>query len=150
MRKIKPLRRDPFTKACRCKLCGINYLKRKKKTMQNTFRVQYLRDTNNFPIGCLAIKLSDNFAMVSYQVSVLNPRDRFDRALSRQLAKGRLLEQPIEVDLPDDFNMHVITRVVMNDMQNNSSLPTRARKAARYWLRDSGSRRVKTIAQPAA
>jgi hypothetical protein len=97
-------------------------------------RVMYLRDSNGLPVGCLAIKLNGS-KTVTYQYSVLNPLDKFDREVSRVLAKGRLVENPITVSLPFLASRHDISEAVLRDILSNSSAPSRARRAARLWLR---------------
>lgn len=87
------------------------------------------------PVGCVAIKVSKSKKFAKYQVSVLNPLDRFDRAMARQLALGRLAEAPYTVRLVANATMHDITTAVMDDIVLDSNAPTRARKAARVWLR---------------
>lgn len=89
------------------------------------------------PVGCIAIKVSKSGRFVKYQVSVLNPLDRFDRATARHLALGRLAEAPLTVRLPTGapLNMEEITRAVMLDIAIDTQAVSRARKAAKQWLR---------------
>ena len=104
-------------------------------------RVMFLRDQRGQPVGCIAIKASIpneiawRLPEVSYQISVLNPTDRFNRAVARQLALGRLIEQPIHVDVCQDPSMHDITRAVMSDIVSDKLAPGRARKAANLWIK---------------
>jgi hypothetical protein len=102
-------------------------------------RVTYLRDRKGDPQGCVAIKLLPHVEfdrqVIVYQVSVLNPVDRFDRALARQLALGRMVEKPLTVRVPADPTMYQITWHVMSDIAKDSGQPTRARAAAKRWLR---------------
>ncbi len=98
-------------------------------------RIMFLRGSDNHPVGCVAIE-SDRSSpnRLSYQVSVLNPSDKFDRALARQLAIGRLVEKPITIYSSYDVgNMHDVSQEVMIDIANNHTLPKRAVKAARDW-----------------
>ena len=107
-------------------------------------RIMYLRSENGHPVGCLAIQLSDgNRTQISYQVSVLNPRDKFNRAVARQLAIGRLVESPIKVNIYTGSShtaasMHDISEAVMTDIASSSKFPTRAVKSAKLWLRHNG------------
>ena len=89
------------------------------------------------PVGCIAIKLHKNGRSAEYQVSVLNPLDRFDRAIARQLALGRLAEAPLTVRLPTGapLNMEEITRAVMLDIAIDTQAVSRARRAAKLWLK---------------
>jgi hypothetical protein len=97
------------------------------------YRVQYLRDLRNHPVGCVVIKINRHENRVQYQLSVLNPADRFDRKVARQLALGRLTEAPLSTTLPKNANMHTITRAVMEHLKEQN-VPSRAVKAAKFWL----------------
>ena len=103
-------------------------------------RIMFLRDRTGSPVGCLAIKTEEHLyrtAIVSYQLSVLNPADRFDREMARTIALGRLIERPIQIQMHSEASMHEITSVIMNDIRNDSTLPSRARRAANLWMRTS-------------
>lgn len=99
----------------------------------------FLRDTKGQPVGCIAIRTSNltRATVVSYQLSVLNPKDNFNRSVARQLALGRLVEQPLQVTLDRDPTMHEITSSVMTSISSLNSLPGRARRAAHLWLRNN-------------
>ncbi len=104
-----------------------------------THRIMYLRDRSNNPVGCVAIKLHRHVEydrqLVEYQVSVLNPLDRFDRATARHLALGRMVEAPLTVRVPVEPSMYEVSSEVMRDIASDSGQPTRARQAAKRWLR---------------
>lgn len=87
------------------------------------------------PIGCIAIKLHKNGRTAEYQVSTLNPMDRFDRAVARQLALGRLTENPLTVQVKASSTLENITRAVMLDIAVDTNATSRARKAAKLWLK---------------
>ena len=87
------------------------------------------------PVGCVAIKLHKTGRSAEYQVSVLNPLDKFDRAIARQLALGRLAEAPFTVRLPPNANIFDITLAVLSDIALDESAPSRARKAAKLWIK---------------
>lgn len=87
------------------------------------------------PVGAVAIKVHKNGRSAEYQVSVLNPLDRFDRAIARQLALGRLAEAPFTVRIPTNASMDDITRAVMTDIADDNNAVSRARKAAKLWLK---------------
>lgn len=108
-------------------------------------RIMFLRQDYGFgntnPVGCVAIELTEPTPNakptrdIRYQVSVLNPSDKFDRAVARQLAKGRLLEKPFLVSsVPADVNIHEISEIVMTAIAFNVDVPLRARKAGARWL----------------
>jgi hypothetical protein len=89
------------------------------------------------PVGCVAIRLHKNKRSAEYQISVLNPLDRFDRAMARQLALGRLAEAPITVRLSvgAPATMEEVTRTVMLNISVDTHAASRARKAAKLWLK---------------
>lgn len=103
-------------------------------------RVQYLRDENGHLVGCIAIvehpaQDGDRYALVEYRLSVRNPEDQFDKDVARQLALGRLVEAPFTVRVAAHPNMHEVGAAVMKDISRDSNAPSRARRAARNWLR---------------
>ena len=102
-------------------------------------RIMYLRSSNGHPVGCIAISVDRNSSSVQYQLSVLNPQDNFDRAVARQLAIGRLVEDPISVRIRKNANMHDISLAVMDDIAYNGKglLPSRAIKAAKLWMHNN-------------
>lgn len=112
--------------------------------MSNKYRFMYLRSNyeprhKSAPIGCVAIQVNDK-GRLSYQVSVCNPADNFDRAQARQLALGRLVEKPFDTIVPEvNPTMHDITRAAMLALEKNGKVATRARKAATAWLDSLGS-----------
>ena len=74
---------------------------------------------------------------MTYQVSVLNPLDKFDRRMARHLALGRLAEAPLTTTIDHLMPTRTeISRAVMQDIKHDPQAPTRARKAARQWLRE--------------
>jgi len=96
----------------------------------------FLRDVKGQPVGCLAIGLDRKKHHAVYQLSVLNPADRFNRKMARHLALGRLMETPVSIPLQrgKDLTKHHISNVVMSHLAK-SKAPTRAVKAAKQWLR---------------
>ncbi len=96
----------------------------------------FLRNSNKIPCGCVAVNYTNG--TLSYQFSVLNPADSFDRKLARLIACGRLAKDPILVsNLPQVKSSHEITRTVMEDLASLSYAPARAIKAAKLWLNKS-------------
>lgn len=98
-------------------------------------RIMFLRDANYVPTGCLAINVDRKNHRLSYQFSVLNPADQFNRPVARQLALGRLIEKPIFVPMKRDeeISMHSVSQRVMMHLAL-SNAPGRAIKAAKFWL----------------
>ena len=105
-------------------------------------RIQFLRDSKGQPVGCVAIKIKTavgrtaGVTLVTYQMSVLNPLDKFDRRMARQLALGRLVEAPLTTTIDHvSPTRREISQAVMQDLREDAFAPTRARKAASLWLR---------------
>ena len=99
--------------------------------MDKNFRIMFLRGSNNHPVGCIAMRLGGN--SVAYQVSTLNPVDKFNRRVARQLALGRLLESPFLIQA-NASNIHETVRSVMQDISRNKSVSNRARICAARWI----------------
>jgi len=114
--------------------------------MSREIRVMYLRDVKGQPVGCVAcqVKRDGHDYVGSYQLSVLNPADKFNRGVARQLAKGRLLENPIRFNLPIAPSTHEVTEAMMRSIASDKDLPTRAQKAATRWL-DSSNEKLDEI-----
>jgi hypothetical protein len=91
----------------------------------------YLRE-NNHPVACLAIKADGPDS--AYQVSTWSKKDRFDKTVARNVAEGRLVKNPIPVDLADS-NFHETARKIVRAVVENSELPNRARSAAKKFLK---------------
>jgi hypothetical protein len=102
--------------------------------MKSNRRIMYLRDSKNQPVGCIAISISKDRRSVQYQLSVLNPADRFERSLARHITLGRLVEKPIRLQLSKDASNHVVSELVMTDISELTDTPSRARKAAKLWI----------------
>jgi hypothetical protein len=110
-------------------------LNQRNNKMNAKFRIMFLRDKKKQPVGCVAIGLTRSNKSVKYQVSVLNPIDKFDRSLSRQIALGRLLENAFTAELSGALDMHEISRSVMTHLAGNRDVPQRAQRAAQLWLK---------------
>lgn len=113
--------------------------------MKNSIRFVYLRDDKKQPIACLAVALDAETKKVAYGVSVLNPKDHFDRDVARDLAVGRLIRKTktINLDHPtQEINGHYITRRIMSDLLqcDHEELPARARKAAKKWISEADNK----------
>jgi len=103
-------------------------------------RVQYLKDANGHYVGCIAIREheaapGERFALVEYRVSVRNPEDEFDKDVARQLALGRMVEAPYTVRVPAHPNLHEVSAAIMKDITRDVGVPSRAKRAAKLWLR---------------
>lgn len=108
-------------------------------------RIMYIRNSEWQPIGCVAISAEHNKQRAEYQISMLNPKDtvdvsgrkvHFDRKEARLRALERLVNEPITVRLPKNANQHSISLAVLRDMAKNKSMPSRAIKFARMWVKE--------------
>jgi hypothetical protein len=107
------------------------------------FKIMYLKDVKGVKVGCLAIDDTHDI-YASYQLSVLNPTDKFNKEVSRHLALGRLLEKPFTIRVGGEKNRHDVTKLVMRALVKNSAIPSRARKAAALWLRTANVKHPET------
>ena len=106
--------------------------------MKTSRRVMYLRDLKGMPVGCVAISLNKDRTQIRYQLSVLNPVDKFERDLARHIAYGRLLEKPVRIPADSNWKKFDITAEVMVDIFHSKTTPARAKRAARLWMDDNG------------
>lgn len=109
--------------------------------MKNGVRFMFLRNTNQQPVGCLAFNVSGN--QIVYGLSVLNPKDKFDRTLARDIAEARWVGNYKNTIVPftqSPYTMHEVSKAVMQDLFNNPFAPARARKAAKLWLTNNDTR----------
>lgn len=97
-------------------------------------RVMYLRDKHYQPHGCVAIQINPRTQFVEYNISTLNPADRFDRKVARELALGRMLLEPETLRVPRNPSLHDISIAVMRDLACSKTAPSRAVKSAKLWL----------------
>lgn len=124
-------------------------------------RIMYLRAPNGHPVGCIAIELQTTAVCpaVRYSVSALHPNDKFNRALAKSIAIGRL-----NVEASDKSNnkhylsgdslnftgwyndpanrrmtVHDVSMGIMTDIVRRGvkSFPSRVVKAAKLWLRQN-------------
>ena len=108
-------------------------------------RTMYIRDRRNQKIGSIAISIDRAKKRVSYQTSVIHPKDmkdesgrnlNFDSAKGRLLALERLLGEPIHAVIKTKATMHDITAAVMSSLSRSEAAPSRAIKFAKSWLKD--------------
>lgn len=75
----------------------------------------YIRDKHNFPVVCVATRLSELETRVHYAWATWNPKDKFSKVRAREIAEGRLiksLNNPSSPSvLPGD---NVQDRIMMN------------------------------------
>jgi hypothetical protein len=104
--------------------------------MSITLRIMYLRNSKKFPMACIAIALDRPNGAISYQYSVFNPEDHFDKRMARELALGRLISRPVKItDQDSEINFNQISWAVMEHLSQSKTAPTRAVRAAKRWLK---------------
>lgn len=100
----------------------------------NNLRVMYLKGKNGTRVGCLVFSVDRKTNRASYQLSVLNPLDSFNKEVARQLAFGRLIDCPVTVSVAGAENMHAVAKSIMRSILKSNKAPSRAIKAAKLWL----------------
>jgi hypothetical protein len=88
------------------------------------------------PVGCVAFTLDGD--VLNFGVSVQHPSDAFDVKKAKGLALQRLIKAPNPSTFKsetDPVDSNVVIHHVMTLLVSTSGLPTRARKAAKMWLR---------------
>ena len=101
-----------------------------------SIRFMFLRDSKGQPVGCIALDIGD-FGTGTYGLSVLNPKDKFNRKLAREIAMGRWTSPVGSRVFPitcQPISMHAISITVMETIMADKTAPNRARKAAKLWL----------------
>ena len=96
-------------------------------------RFIYVRDANNFPVGCFAYKVMPDIVdgvltgkRVEYGFSVFHPRDKFSRKTARVVAEYRLLMEttcfrPAE-QLDTDPNNVLVSEAIADVVREQSPL----------------------------
>lgn len=95
-----------------------------------THHIHYIRNSKGLPIGCIAFR--DVFGpndeiYVEYGFSVRNPSDSWNRSLARQIAIGRMIEQPFRIASDPDWNVTRIIEEINLDLPTRK-VPTRVRR----------------------
>lgn len=93
-------------------------------------RFFYLRDENNTRVACVASRLSED--RVEFALSTWNPIDPFDKSIAKQIAEGRLKAGKI---YSIEFQRETVKREIITTILSNTHSPTRAREAAKRWLK---------------
>ena len=124
--------------------------------MKSNIRFAYLRNSKGVPYACVAYEYAKGAKEVgtAYGVSVLNVRDgdRWDRKMARLIAAGHLAvdETFARIDRSVETNGELL-ELVMEDIVNNSKMPSRARRGAKSWLQErahSVAPRTERVAAP--
>lgn len=97
-------------------------------------KFMYLRARrSDSPTGCVAFTVTDN--VISYQLSIVHPRDRFDRKLARTIAEARLRKSPIVIDgKADNMQAWDMIKAVMSAIAKSTDIPVRVSDVAIAWL----------------
>jgi len=101
--------------------------------MSSTPRFLYL-NVRGKRVGCVAVSVDREHAVVHYRTSVKHPKDEFSKEKARVIAAGRLASEPETVRVHADANSYEISSAVMLHLSRKSDAPARARKAAEEWL----------------
>ena len=121
--------------------------------MTDTTRIFYLRDGKGFPIATVATDLLTKSEFdgreastplgVIYGIAVWNPKDKFDKALSRQIALGRMNLNGKIIYVRENFKRAVMEHIAERQMLDIVStfkgdlvvfMPNKVRQAAQRWL----------------
>lgn len=98
-------------------------------------KIFYLRDKRRFPVGCVASTLDNN--VLAYAVSVHNPKDIFSWKASRNIAEVRLAHPGRYTGTVECLSQKSAKQSVMLAILGNKNWPTRARAAAKLWLKQA-------------
>lgn len=109
------------------------------------YRFFYLREksqSNNikgFPVACIALNVDRNRNTVNYGLATVHPDDKksFTKAHARELAVGRLEYRNVSLSLPKGQyqNMSDVIRMILSDLNAQSSTPIRTKKAISRWFK---------------
>ncbi len=92
--------------------------------------IHYVRNSNGLPIGCIAFRDvydANDHLYVEYGISVRNPSDAWNRSLARQIAIGRMIEQPFRIASIPNWNISRIIEEINVDLSTRK-VPTRIRR----------------------
>lgn len=94
---------------------------------------EWLRDSSQKVVGCIAAKKRDKNVIVGY--SLRHPTYGFDPNLARQLAIGRMIDDPIKVDSLRLYDLRVDAMFsAMLSMASNKNVSSSVRRGARRWI----------------
>ena len=104
--------------------------------MSDRTRFIYVRDARRNPVGLVAYRTMNGEigCRIEYAVSCHNPADRFDRAIARQVAEGRLTRAPMSAE--GAFHAQAL-RTVFEQLAAYPSVPTRVRAELARHLRET-------------
>lgn len=102
------------------------------------FRFMYVRDRLRNPVGCLAFSYEKGSDEVRFNFSSVNPKDDLDKKVGRQLALGRLIEDPFLVKGKVLTSTHETALSMMNYvLEHRKSFPQAVVDFARRWKNES-------------
>jgi hypothetical protein len=113
------------------------------ENMTDTTRIFYLRDETGFPIATVATDLLMTLEGVAvgvvYGIAIWNPKDKFNKALSREIAIGRMDLNGKILNVRENFKSAVMAdiadRKALNEGHDEAILmPNKVRRAAERWL----------------
>lgn len=103
-----------------------------------TVRHFYLRDytqSNKHPIGCMAVEVNRGANEIRYAISTCSPLDKFNAAIARDKATGRLAAMPCVIVGEVPKAGHEITKCIMEHIisQNEKQRGKLPEDEARDW-----------------
>lgn len=96
-------------------------------------RIYWLRNANRQPVACVAseVRQDNEGPTIYFAVSTYNPVDKFDRALGRDIATGRLRKSIDGIPYGINASHRIMEEIVSTDFV---TYPQRTREAAELWL----------------
>jgi len=97
--------------------------------------IHFVRNDKGMPVGCLAFRdvyYEDTGEFhVEYGFSAHNPSDIWNRKLARQIAIGRMVENPFTLPGNSKWNISKMIEVILQDLPNRNAPKRLLREAAR-------------------
>jgi len=106
--------------------------------MESEFRFKYFRDSNRFPVACIATQVNRAANKVVVGLSTVHPLDKkghYSKSRARMIAMERAATKPFIVELdPDETSAKDIMLAVVETLYEESKVPTRVHKLLKRWL----------------
>jgi hypothetical protein len=102
----------------------------------STVKFLYLHDRYGKKHGVVAYDVKGKgVGSVSYNLSLCNDKDSFDKEAGKELAFQRVNSSPNLLSVPRDPHNVQIVQAVLKKIVRTSTMPTKARKLARAALK---------------
>lgn len=110
------------------------------ETLTTKPRLSYLRDANRNPIGCIASYVNKEDNSVSFAYAIKHDNDKFSKPLGKKIVMARLAAKPTKIEISEsNITAHSVSYLIMKEIKDNSSVPMKARKAAKLWIKQFNS-----------